>query len=98
MDMRYMYSLKDISYYLIEELRKEFLVEKVFVFNEVSLMYIYNDCMIFGGVILMIELLEIILNKELGVDYFLEWCELGVINIGGLGFIEIDGWKEVMKK
>lgn len=54
--------------------------------------------MIFGGVTPTTESLEIILNKELGVDYFLERRELGVINIGGPGFIEIDGRKEAMKK
>lgn len=54
--------------------------------------------MIFGGVTPTTEELEIILDKELGVDYFLERRELGVINIGGPGFIEIDGAKETMKK
>lgn len=72
-------------------MRKEFLVEKVFELGKISLIYIYNDWMIFGGVIFIEKELEIILDKELGVDYFLECCELGVINIGGLGFIEIDG-------
>ncbi|MBU5556706.1 5-dehydro-4-deoxy-D-glucuronate isomerase [Enterococcus sp. S157_ASV_20] len=95
---RYTHSPKDISHYSTEELRKEFLVEKVFVPNEVSLTYTHNDRMIFGGVTPTTESLEIILNKELGVDYFLERRELGVINIGGPGFIEIDGRKEAMKK
>lgn len=98
MDTRYTHSPKDISHYSTEELRKEFLVEKVFVPNEVSLTYTHNDRMIFGGVTPTTESLEIILNKELGVDYFLERRELGVINIGGPGFIEIDGRKEAMKK
>lgn len=98
MDTRYTHSPKDISHYSTEELRKEFLVEKVFAPNEVSLTYTHNDRMIFGGVTPTTESLEIILNKELGVDYFLERRELGVINIGGPGFIEIDGQKEAMKK
>ncbi len=98
MDTRYTHSPKDISHYSTEELRKEFLVEKVFVPNEVSLTYTHNDRMIFGGVTPTTESLEIILNKELVVDYFLERRELGVINIGGPGFIEIDGRKEAMKK
>lgn len=98
MDTRYTHSPKDISHYSTEELRKEFLVEKVFVPNEVSLTYTHNDRMIFGGVTPTTESLEIILNKELGVDYFLERRELGVINVGGPGFIEIDGRKEAMKK
>ena len=59
--------------------------------------YTHNDRMIFGGVTPTEKELEITLDKELGVDYFLERRELGVINIGGPGFIEIDGQKEEMK-
>lgn len=54
--------------------------------------------MIFGGVTPADEALEIKLDQELGVDYFLERRELGVINIGGPGFIEIDGQRDTMKK
>ena len=54
--------------------------------------------MIFGGVRPTTEPLEIVLSTELGVDFFLERRELGVINIGGPGFITINGQKEEMKK
>jgi 5-keto 4-deoxyuronate isomerase len=54
--------------------------------------------MIFGGVTPAEIALEIKLDKELGVKYFLERRELGVINIGGKGSITIDGKKEEMVK
>ncbi|MEI5990582.1 5-dehydro-4-deoxy-D-glucuronate isomerase [Enterococcus crotali] len=98
MDNRYTHSPEDIRHYSTEELRREFLVEKVFAPGEISLTYTHNDRMIFGGVTPTTEPLEIILTKELGVDYFLERRELGVINIGGPGAITIDGQTEAMKK
>ena len=98
METRYTHSPEDIRHYSTEQLRKEFLVEKVFELGKISLTYTHNDRMIFGGVTPTEKELEITLDKELGVDYFLERRELGVINIGGPGFIEIDGQKEEMKK
>ena len=96
METRYTHSPEDIRHYSTEQLRKEFLVEKVFVPGAISLTYTHNDRMIFGGVTPTDKALEIVLDKELGVDYFLERREMGVINIGGPGFIEIDGEKEEM--
>ncbi len=98
METRYTHSPEDIRYYSTEQLRKEFLVEKIFIAREINLTYTHNDRMIFGGVTPAEKALEIQLDKELGVDYFLERRELGVINIGGAGFVEIDGKKEPMKK
>lgn len=97
-ETRYSHAPEDIRHYSTEELRREFLVEKVFVPGEIKLTYTHDDRQIFGGVTPTNEALEIILSKELGVDYFLERRELGVINIGGDGFITIDGEKEPMKK
>lgn len=98
METRYTHSPEDIRHYSTEQLRNEFLVEKVFVPGKISLTYTHNDRMIFGGVTPTTHPLEIKLDKELGVTYFLERRELGVINIGGPGFIEINGEKEEMKK
>lgn len=98
METRYTHSPEDIRHYSTEELRREFLVEKIFTPGEIQLTYTHNDRMIFGGVTPTTEPLEIILTKELGVDYFLERRELGVINIGGTGSITIDGQTESMKK
>lgn len=97
-ETRYSHAPADIRHYSTEELRREFLVEKVFVPGEIKLTYTHDDRQIFGGVTPTDQPLEIVLNKELGVEYFLERRELGVINIGGEGYITIDGQKEPMKK
>ncbi|MFB8581205.1 5-dehydro-4-deoxy-D-glucuronate isomerase [Enterococcus gallinarum] len=98
METRYTHSPADIRHYSTEQLRNEFLVEKIFVPGTIQLTYTHNDRMIFGGVTPTDQPLEFHLSKELGVEYFLERRELGVINIGGAGTIEIDGTKEDMKK
>lgn len=90
-DTRYSHSPQDIRNFSTEDLRREFLVEEIFVPGEIKLTYTHDDRQIFGGVTPTNKKLEIVLNKELGVDYFLERRELGVINIGGEGKITIDG-------
>lgn len=97
METRYTHSPQDIAHYSTEDLRREFLVETIFEPGEIVLTYTHNDRMIFGGVTPTREPLSIVLNKELGVDYFLERRELGVINIGGPGSIVLEGKEESMK-
>ncbi len=73
------------------ELRKHYLVEQVFVNDEANLVYSHNDRIIAGGITPVNS--EIVLNegKELGVSYFFERREAGVINIGGNGTVVLDG-------
>lgn len=98
METRYGSSPSMIRHFSTEELREEFLVEELFVPGKVLLTYTHNDRMIFGGVTPTTKSLEIKLSSELGVEYFLERRELGVINIGGPGSIVINGNEETMKK
>ena len=98
MESRYTHSPEDIRHYSTEQLRKEFLVERVFEPGQISLTYTHNDRLIFGGVMPLDEPLSIVLDKALGVEYFLERREMGVINIGGPGKIRIDGKEEHMSK
>ncbi|MGQ0440698.1 5-dehydro-4-deoxy-D-glucuronate isomerase, partial [Bacillus sp. B-TM1] len=97
-ETRYTHSPMDIRHYSTDQLRQEFLVERNFAPGEVILTYTHNDRMIFGGVMPTDKPLSIELSTELGVSYFLERRELGVINIGGPGSIIIDGTEESMKK
>lgn len=98
METRYGSSPEMIRHFSTEQLRDEFLVEELFVPGKICLTYTHNDRMIFGGVTPTDKALEIKLSKELGVTYFLERRELGVINIGGPGSIIINGKEESMKK
>ncbi|MEC6746969.1 5-dehydro-4-deoxy-D-glucuronate isomerase [Marinilactibacillus sp. XAAS-LB27] len=93
METRYATGPNDVKRLTTDELRKQFMVEKIFVPGEITLTYTHHDRMIFGGVVPTGKELSIKLDKELGVDYFLERRELGLINIGGDGTIVLDGEK-----
>ncbi|MEF7561577.1 5-dehydro-4-deoxy-D-glucuronate isomerase [Bacillus infantis] len=91
METRYAIHPEDMKKYTTDDLRREFLVETLFESGQVRLTYTHNDRMIFGGVTPAENELTIKLDKELGVDFFLERRELGIINIGGDGTVILDG-------
>ncbi|MFN7252668.1 MAG: 5-dehydro-4-deoxy-D-glucuronate isomerase [Anaerobacillus sp.] len=91
MQTRYATNPEDVKSYTTDKLREEFLVETIFELGKVHLTYTHNDRMIFGGVTPAEEELTIKLDKELGVEYFLERREMGIINIGGHGIVILDG-------
>ncbi|WP_130834902.1 5-dehydro-4-deoxy-D-glucuronate isomerase [[Erwinia] mediterraneensis] len=74
-------------------LRREFMIEKVFVADSYTMTYSHIDRIIIGGVMPVQQSVTIgsEVGQQLGVSYFLERRELGVINIGGPGLIEVDG-------
>jgi len=74
-------------------LRREFLIDKIFDADNHTLTYSHIDRIIIGGVMPVQKPVTIghEVGKQLGVSYFLERRELGVINIGGPGLIEVDG-------
>lgn len=91
METRYATNPEGIKRLTTDELREQFLVETIFQPGEVTLTYTHHDRMIFGGATPTTEDLTITLDKELGVQYFLERRELGIINIGGDGVVVLDG-------
>ncbi|THB84005.1 5-dehydro-4-deoxy-D-glucuronate isomerase [Pantoea allii] len=76
-----------------DALRREFLIEKIFTADEYTLTYSHIDRIIIGGVMPVNKPVTIgdEMGKQLGVSYFLERRELGMINIGGPGRVEVDG-------
>ena len=84
---------EDAKHYTTERLRKEFLIEKVFAPNEVNWTYSMYDRFLMGGAEptdapIKLEPIEPLLAKT-----FLENREIGIINIGGPGVVEVDGKK-----
>ena len=91
LDIRYANHPEDSKYYTTEELRNNYLIEKLFVENEAELVYSHIDRIIAGGIMPVEEKIKLSAGKELGVSYFFERREAGIINIGGKGKITIDG-------
>lgn len=91
LDIRYSNHPNDSKHYTTEELRKHYLIEKVFMSDEICLTYSHQDRIIAGGIMPTSKGLKLEASKSLGADYFLERRELGIINIGGAGTVTLDG-------
>lgn len=74
-------------------LRKAFLIERIFCADEYTMTYSHIDRIIVGGIMPVTKSVSVgdEVGKQLGVSYFLERRELGVINIGGPGTVRVDG-------
>ena len=80
-----------------EELRKRFLITKLFEKDKMKLVYSYYDRLIVGGVCPVKPLKFEVDKKMMGSEYFLERRELGIINVGGDGKVLVDGKEYVLK-
>ena len=88
---RYANHPNDSKKYTTEELREHYLIEEIFIDDKIDLTYSHVDRIIFGGVKPVYNELVLEAGKEMGVDYFLERREMGVINVGGPAIVTIDG-------
>jgi 4-deoxy-L-threo-5-hexosulose-uronate ketol-isomerase len=91
MDIRHSSHYEDVKKYDTSDLRRHFLIEDLFVPGELKMVYSHIDRIIIAGVVPTGKPLKLEASKQLGVDYFLERREMGVINIGGAGKITLDG-------
>jgi 4-deoxy-L-threo-5-hexosulose-uronate ketol-isomerase len=81
---------RDFRFYTTEQIRQEFLVQKLFAPNKMNLVYSHFDRMIVGGVC-PVDPVSLAASKEVGANFFLERREMGVINIGPSGSVTVDG-------
>lgn len=96
-DVRYACSPKEAKSMDTNLLRSEFLIEKVFVADEVNLTYTHFDRFIAGGVMPVSKPIVLEAIDPLKSQYFLERREVGIINVGGSGSIYVDGEEFVLQ-
>ena len=73
-----------------EQLRREFLIERLFFPGKIHLVYTHYDRFIAGGAVPTGGPLTLETIDPLKAEYFLERRELGIINIGGAGTVVVD--------
>lgn len=96
MELRTAASPRDVKHYTTDRLRGEFLVQDLFVKDEVKMVYSHIDRIIIGAAVPS-KSLSLDAGSELRAEYFLQRRELGVINIGGTGKIKIDGNEYILE-
>jgi len=91
MDIRYANHPEDAKKYTTQEVRQHYLIDTLFTEDQICLTYSHVDRIMVGGIMPVKKSLTLEAGKEMGVDFFLERREMGVINIGGAGAIILDG-------
>ena len=84
-EVRYASNPTDAKSYDTTRLRKDFLIERVFVPNEVNMVYSMYDRMIVGGAMPVGETLLLEAIDPLKAPFFLTRREMGIFNVGGKG-------------
>ena len=73
------------------ELRSSFLLESLFIQDSLDIIYVDLDRTVIGSAVPASAPLTLPCPSELRATFFLERRELGVLNIGGPGSIDVDG-------
>jgi 4-deoxy-L-threo-5-hexosulose-uronate ketol-isomerase len=92
MDVRYSTDPRGFRQMTTSELRTAFLIDTLFVADEVPLTYSDIDRSITGSAVPVNHSLKLLATKkEMAAEYFCERREVGIINIGGEGSVSVDG-------
>lgn len=88
---RYAIHPEDYRKYDTERIRKEFLIEDLFIDDSITHTYSLNDRLIVGGIKPVKNVLLLETVDQLKSSYFLERRELGIINVGSDTVVSVDG-------
>jgi 4-deoxy-L-threo-5-hexosulose-uronate ketol-isomerase len=91
MHQRYATDPSQIPGMTTADLRRRFLVEDLFVQDELNLVYTHHDRIVLGGAVPGSADLELESPPELASAYFLENRELAIVNVGRAGTVVVDG-------
>ena len=81
----------DVKRYDTDRLRHDFLIQDLFVADQIKTVYSQIDRIIVGAATPAKNTLTLEAGAELRAQYFLERREMGIINIGGSGTVTVDG-------
>jgi 4-deoxy-L-threo-5-hexosulose-uronate ketol-isomerase len=98
MEIRYAADPVRFSRMTTEELRENFLIQSLFAPGKIELVYSDIDRVIIGSAVPTDKSLILSATDELRAAYFTERRELGALNIGGKGTIEVNGDTYKMEK
>jgi 4-deoxy-L-threo-5-hexosulose-uronate ketol-isomerase len=79
-----------------DELRDAFMVD-LFEAGDLNLLYCEVERAIVGAAVPTVAKLSLEAGKELAADYFCQRREVGVLNIGAVGTVTVDGTKYTME-
>jgi 4-deoxy-L-threo-5-hexosulose-uronate ketol-isomerase len=91
MQTRHAVSSDEFKRMSTEELRRHFLVEKLFTPGAIELLYWETDRTVVGGAVPTTAPLILPTDPPLAAEYFCERRELGLLNLGAPGEVTIDG-------
>ena len=87
-EIRYAAHPEDAKNYDTTRIRRDFLIEKIFVPNEVNMVYSMYDRMVVGGALPVGEVLTLEAIDPLKAPFFLTRREMGIYNVGGPGIVK----------
>jgi 4-deoxy-L-threo-5-hexosulose-uronate ketol-isomerase len=90
-ETRYSSHPEDFKKYPTQEIRDKFLIENIFIPNQITGIYTMEDRLIVGGIHPVDKPLQLESVDQLKAPYFLERREIGIINVGAGCIIDVDG-------
>lgn len=87
-EMRYAGHPEDVRHYDTTRIRKEFLIEKIFIRDEIFFVYSLYDRFMVGGAMPVTKRLKLEATEDLKAPDFLSRREMGIVNTGGPAVVE----------